>query len=103
ADFAGRGAQEAGKGPKANPLRMRVVIAGLGVQGKKRLAIAGSDAVATVDPVASDARYKRIEDVPIDTFDSALVCTPDSVKVPILTYLLGHGKHVLVEKPLIAD
>jgi len=82
---------------------MRVVVAGLGVQGKKRLAIAGSDVVATVDPVAADAKYKRIEEVPIDTFDGALVCTPDSVKMPILRYLLGHGKHVLVEKPLIAD
>jgi scyllo-inositol 2-dehydrogenase (NADP+) len=82
---------------------MRVIVVGLGVQGRKRLAIAGDDAVSTVDPVAQDARYRGIEDVPLADYDAALVCTPDGVKLPLLTYLLGHGKHVLVEKPLIAE
>lgn len=82
---------------------MRIVVAGLGVQGRKRLAIAGRDAVATVDPVAPDARFRRIEDVPADSYDAALVCTPDAVKIPLLTYLLSRGKHVLVEKPLVAE
>jgi len=82
---------------------MRVVVAGLGVQGKKRLAIAGNDAVATVDPIAAGARHRGIEDVPLDIYDAALVCTPDEVKIPMLTYLLKHGKHVLVEKPLVAE
>ncbi len=82
---------------------MRVVVVGLGVQGRKRLAIAGSDAVATVDPVAAGAGFRRIEDVPLADYDAALVCTPDSVKVPLLSYLLGNGKHVLVEKPLVSD
>jgi len=82
---------------------MRVVVVGLGVQGRKRLAIAGSDAVATVDPVAKDATYRRIEDVPVAGYEAALVCTPDGVKLSLLTYLLGHGKHVLVEKPLVAE
>jgi predicted dehydrogenase len=82
---------------------MRVVVVGLGVQGNKRLAIAGRDAVATVDPVASGARYRGIEEVPLSDYDAALVCTPDSVKMPLLTYLLGNGKHVLVEKPLVAE
>jgi scyllo-inositol 2-dehydrogenase (NADP+) len=82
---------------------MRVVVVGLGVQGKKRLAIAGRDAVATVDPVSPAAQFRRIEDVPVDSYDAALVCTPDQVKIPLLTHLLGHGKHVLVEKPLVAD
>ena len=40
---------------------MRVIIVGLGVQGRKRLAVAGYDAVATVDPVALDADYRSIE------------------------------------------
>ena len=80
---------------------MRVIVVGLGIQGKKRLAIAGSDAVATVDPVHPEARYKSIEDVPRDDYDGALVCTPDAAKIPILRYLLEEGKHVLVEKPLL--
>ena len=82
---------------------MRVVVAGLGVQGRKRQAIAGSDVVATVDPVNREARYRDIADVPLDSYDAALVCTPDDAKLPILRHLLGHGKHTLVEKPLIAD
>lgn len=80
---------------------MRVVIAGLGIQGTKRLAIAGADAVATVDPLKDTARYRSIEDVPLHCYDAALVCTPDQAKLPLLRYLLGNGKHVLVEKPLL--
>lgn len=80
---------------------MRAVIAGLGNQGHKRMAAAGEDVVATVDPVASGAGYKTIDQVPLELYDAALVCTPDSGKLDILTYLLSHGKHVLVEKPLL--
>src|SRR5262249_14495758 len=62
----------------------------------------GADAVATVDPVAPDANYRALEDVPLDTYEAALVCTPDHAKHAALAYLLSHGKHVLVEKPLLA-
>jgi len=82
---------------------MRVVVVGLGIQGRKRLAIAGEEAVATVDPVQQDAAYQNIESVPIDSFDAACVCTPDEAKLDLLTYLLRHGKHILVEKPLLGD
>jgi predicted dehydrogenase len=79
---------------------MRVIVVGLGTQGRKRLNVAGADAVATVDPVNSEARYRTVEEVSLDDYDAALVCTPDEPKLAILDYLLGHGKHVLVEKPL---
>lgn len=82
---------------------MNVVIVGLGIQGKKRLAVAGTDVKATVDPVVATAAYRRIEDVPLDCYDAALVCTPDSQKLKLLTYLLTHRKHALVEKPLLAE
>jgi scyllo-inositol 2-dehydrogenase (NADP+) len=82
---------------------VRVVVVGLGIQGKKRLAIAGKEAVGTVDTVHPQADYKSIQDVPLDGYDAALVCTPDAAKLPILRYLLDHGKHVLVEKPLLGD
>src|SRR5438105_4152171 len=81
---------------------MRVIVVGLGVQGRKRLRVAGDEAVGTVDPVNADAGYRRIEDVPAADYDAALVCTPDAPKHAILRHLLGHGKHVLVEKPLFA-
>ncbi len=82
---------------------MRVIVVGLGVQGKKRLAVAGKEAVATVDPFNTDAQYKRIEDVPLDVYDAALVCTPDDAKIGLLNHLLTNRKHLLVEKPLFAD
>jgi len=81
---------------------MRVAVVGLGVQGRKRLGVAGADAVATVDPVNREAGYRQVEDVPLGAYDAALVCTPDQVKLHILEYLLANGKHVLVEKPLVA-
>jgi predicted dehydrogenase len=82
---------------------MRVIVVGLGVQGNKRLAVAGTDVVAAVDPVNPEAQYKRIEDVPLGTYDAALVCTPDEVKIGLLAGLLSNRKHVLVEKPLFAN
>src|SRR5689334_13908026 len=81
---------------------MRVVIVGLGVQGRKRRAIAGPDAVASVDPVNREADCRQITDVPLADYDAALVCTPDEAKLELLNYLLDNGKHVLVEKPLLA-
>ncbi|MEE8557640.1 MAG: Gfo/Idh/MocA family oxidoreductase [Myxococcota bacterium] len=81
----------------------RVIVVGLGVQGRKRLSTAGPDAVGAVDPVEPDADYKRIEDVPTSAYDAALVCVPDAAKLDLLPRLLSQGKHVLVEKPLLSD
>ncbi|MFO0953591.1 MAG: Gfo/Idh/MocA family oxidoreductase [Isosphaeraceae bacterium] len=79
---------------------LRVIVVGLGIQGRKRLAVAGTDAVATVDPAVDSADYVDVEHVPTDRYDAALVCTPDRAKADVLGYLLDQGKHVLVEKPL---
>jgi scyllo-inositol 2-dehydrogenase (NADP+) len=82
---------------------VRVVVVGLGVQGHKRRDVAGKECVATVDPVNPEAKFKRLEDVPLASYDAALVCTPDETKLELLTYLLSNKKHLLVEKPLFAD
>lgn len=82
---------------------MKLAIVGLGNQGRKRLNVARSDVVATVDPVAPAAQYRRLDDVPLAAFEAACVCVPDDAKVDCLRYLLTNGKHVLVEKPLLAD
>jgi predicted dehydrogenase len=79
---------------------MRVVVAGLGVQGHKRRRIAGGDFVAAVDPVNEEARYRSIVDVPLNDYDAVLACIPDAPKLELITYCLEHGKNVLVEKPL---
>lgn len=82
---------------------MRVVVVGLGVQGKKRQSVAGNDCVYTVDPQNPAADFDSITDVPLDAFDAALVCTSEAEKGTLLQYLLTSGKHVLVEKPLMVD
>lgn len=81
---------------------MRVVVAGMGVQGHKRRRVAGADCVACVDPVRDDVDYKHITDVPMQNYDAVLACIPDEPKVDFLRYCLDNGKHVLVEKPLWA-
>ena len=81
---------------------MRVIVVGLGVQGNKRLAVAGNDVVSTVDPIVPSAEYRSVLEVPVDSFDAALLCLPNEAKIEIIAYLLGNGKHVLVEKPLLA-
>jgi predicted dehydrogenase len=81
---------------------MRVIVVGLGVQGNKRRRVAGADFIAAVDPANQEAHYRRVEDIPLGDYDAALVCIPDEPKIEVLSYLLGHGKHVLVEKPLWA-
>ena len=80
---------------------MKTVIIGLGGQGRKRIDIAGGDVIATVDSIVSQANYSDIKHVPLEDFNAALICTPDQIKLDILVYLISHGKHVLVEKPLL--
>lgn len=81
---------------------MRVIVVGYGVQGRKRLMVAGADAIGVVDPVAEDVNWRDISDVPLGAYDAALLCTPDEPKLALLGHLLANGKHALVEKPLYA-
>ena len=81
---------------------IRVIVAGLGVQGHKRRRFAGTDFVATVDPVNPEADFRDIADVPLGSYDAVLACIPDEPKIEFLSYCIENGKHVLVEKPLWA-
>jgi len=81
---------------------VKAIVVGLGVPGYKRRAVAKDDFVAAVDPVNPADQHRRLQDVPADSYDAALVCTPDQAKLEALEYLLSRGKHVLVEKPLWA-
>jgi predicted dehydrogenase len=82
---------------------MRTLIVGYGIQGRKRLRVAGADVVGVVDPVVVEANWKELREVPLDHYEAALVCTPDQPKPTLLRHLLDHGKHALVEKPLHAQ
>ncbi|HZP76278.1 MAG TPA: Gfo/Idh/MocA family oxidoreductase [Pseudolabrys sp.] len=81
--------------------RLRVIVVGLGVQGQKRRAVAGDDVVATVDPVHPEANFKSLQDVPLSSYDAALLCVPDEPKIALITYLAENRKSLLVEKPLL--
>jgi scyllo-inositol 2-dehydrogenase (NADP+) len=81
---------------------MRVVVVGLGVQGHKRRRFAKDDFVCSVDVRNVEADFRNLRDVALDKFDAALVCVPDPAKNELLDYLAEHGKHALVEKPLVA-
>ena len=80
---------------------MRTIVVGMGVQGEKRKRFAGRDFVASVDPVRA-ADYRSLEEVPLDSYDAAMLCVPDEPKIALLNHLAAHGKHALVEKPLWA-
>lgn len=82
---------------------MRVVVVGMGVQGPKRVAAAGPDLVATVDPVKEGVTHRALADVPDDAYDAALLCIPDEAKLPLMSRLIEMGKHFLVEKPVVAE
>src|SRR5690349_13613292 len=79
---------------------MRYVVVGLGNIGQRRRALLGERCVATADPFNNAADYRSVRDVPLDTFDVAVLAIPDDDKIDLVTYLLEQGKHVLVEKPL---
>src|SRR5262249_52751385 len=82
---------------------MRVVVAGLGVQGHKRRRIAGAEFVTDADPKNPEARHKRVEDIPTSSYDAALLCVPDEAKLELIEFLIKNKKHVLVEKPLLGS
>lgn len=84
-------------------MSLRSIVVGYGVQGVKRRKIAGDTVVAVVDPFSQEAQFKAVQDVPLDSYDSAFVCTPDEAKFDILKFLLSNGKHVLVEKPIMLE
>jgi predicted dehydrogenase len=83
--------------------KLCVIIVGLGVQGQKRWKVAKNYVTACVDPFHDQAEFKSVTDVPLNKYNAALVCTPDEAKFAVIKYLLSHGKHVFVEKPLITD
>ena len=82
---------------------MRVIVVGLGVQGAKRKTVRWARfrrrGRSRSTPRPSSA---ALQDVPLERYDAALCCIPDEPKIELLTYLVEHGKHVLVEKPLWA-
>jgi scyllo-inositol 2-dehydrogenase (NADP+) len=85
------------------PLARRAVVVGLGIQGRKRVRVLGDRLAGVVDPTVPQATHRRLEDVAPETFDALFLCCPEEVKRSYVEWALAHGKHVLVEKPLLED
>lgn len=79
---------------------MRVIVAGLGVQGCKRRTHAGASFVASVDPVNPEAGFRDLSEIPLKDYDAVILSVPDEPKFNLVRYCLFNSKHVLVEKPL---
>jgi len=79
------------------------VVVGMGIQGVKRHAIMSTHQLITVDPVAKEVDFRRLSDVPLDSYEAVLLCVPDDPKPALIDFAIEHGKHVLVEKPLFLD
>ena len=77
-------------------------IVGMGVQGNKRRRILADAPCVTVDPVVRGVDFKDIREVPLGDYNVAYLCIPDHIKFEAVRYLVEHGKHVLVEKPITA-
>jgi scyllo-inositol 2-dehydrogenase (NADP+) len=82
---------------------VRYLVVGLGNIGRRRVALLGPRCVATVDPVAPGADYRRVDNVPADRYDAVVLATPNRDKLEDARRFLRAGKSVLVEKPLLFD
>jgi len=79
---------------------MKTIIVGMGIQGKKRKKFLGKSFKYAVDKY-KNYDYKSIYDVPINDFDSAIICVPDDQKIKIMEYCIKNKKNILVEKPIL--
>jgi predicted dehydrogenase len=90
---------------------VRVAVVGLGLIGRQRVEalhrITGARLVATVDPIASPQpsetrvpHHRSLAELPIDSYDCAVVAVPHDVAVDLARQLLHAGRPILIEKPL---
>lgn len=79
------------------------VVVGMGIQGVKRHTSMSAHQLITVDPVAEEVDFRRLSDVPLDSYEAVLLCVPDDAKPALIDFAIEHGKHVLAEKPLFLD
>ena len=79
---------------------MKILIAGLGVQGLKRKNILNKHKVITFDKFNKLADYKNLKDIPSGLYDCVFLCVPDDQKFQLMKFFINEKKHILVEKPL---
>lgn len=81
---------------------MKYGIVGFGNQGiKRKKFIKKKDLIFTYDKFNKKADYNDLNELPLEKIKSIFLCVPDKKKYKLIRYFLNHGKHILVEKPLI--
>jgi len=79
---------------------MKVIIVGLGIQGLKRKnTLKKKEFIGSVDPYKQIADYKSIDEVPLSSYDTVFICTPENEKIKFINFCLKNKKHFIVEKP----
>ena len=71
--------------------KMKAIVVGLGVQGKKRKKFLGKDFIFSVDKY-NKADFKNISEVPLKSYDSVYLCTPDNAKLKIIDFCIKNKK-----------
>ena len=66
---------------------MKIVLVGFGNQGQKRIKYLKKDLICLVDPFKKKIKYKSIYKVPLNIFDTAILCIPDHEKYEIIKIL----------------
>ena len=83
---------------------MKILIVGLGIQGKKRIKyLKKKEYFASYDIFNKKADYSLLSRVPLNKFDSVFLCVPDNQKYDLVKFFLINKKNVFVEKPLFFD
>ena len=67
---------------------MRVIIVGMGIQGRKRKKFLGKEFKYSVDKYKT-ADFHSIYEVPLKKYDAVLVCVPDNEKFNIINYCMA--------------
>jgi scyllo-inositol 2-dehydrogenase (NADP+) len=78
---------------------MRIAIVGYGVQGQKRIKLLEKKKIACIIDKYKNNFFKSIYNVPLNTYDTVFICTPDREKYDIALHCLKNKKNILVEKP----
>lgn len=75
----------------------------MGRPGAQKVSYSWEGCRVHCDPVKERGDFSSVDDVPLPSYEAALLCIPDETKLRTIKYLLEQGKHVLVEKPLKAE
>jgi scyllo-inositol 2-dehydrogenase (NADP+) len=85
---------------------MKFLIVGYGIQGKKREKVLSNlklECVGIVDPLIKGVDFKTLNEVPLNSYDIVIICTPEKIKYKLIKFCIKNKKHIMVEKPFNID